>query len=85
MDNVEQYKIEIDGDFVTIWDNDSIVGLRFKSGERLQLYTSELVIRSESRLASVDALTLSRANDRLTQFAIERFPDEFGEIDTTKG
>lgn len=82
---MEQYKIEKDGDTITVWDTGSIIGLRFKSGERLQLYTSELVIRSESRLASVDALTLSRANDRLTQFAIERFPDEFGEIDTTEG
>lgn len=77
---MEQYKIEKDGDTITVWDTGSIIGIRFTKDGTLQRYVSELVMRSESPLATIDVLSLSRISDQIKKFAIEYFPSELGEI-----
>lgn len=75
---MEQYRIEQDGNQITIWDETAGVGLRFTQGETLQRYTSELIIRDWAILQH--PATLSEISAALTDYAAERYPMEFKPI-----
>ena len=88
---MEQYRIEQNGDTVTIWydhehegkgDISPCVGLRFTQGDTLQRYTSEIVL-TDLGLFYMNlngAEWLSNLSNALTDYAAERFPYEFEPI-----
>lgn len=77
---MEQYRIEQDGNKITVWDDTAGVGLCFTQGDTLQRYTSELIIRDWAILQHPD--TLSEISAALTGYTAERFPMEFEPIKT---
>ena len=81
--NMEQYRIEQNGKYTTVWDETNGVGLRFAHGETLQRYTSELVIKDANRVTTGEGLdvdALSAISAALTDYAAQRFPYEFEPI-----
>lgn len=78
-----KYRIEQDGDTVTVWDDTEGVGLRFTQGETLQRYTTQLIINDANRTATGEGLErLNEISNALTDYAAERFPYEFDTIKT---
>lgn len=77
-----QYRIEKEGDKVTVWDDARGVGLRFIEGDTLQRYTSELILKDTEEWEEVDADTLTAISNTLTDYAAERYPKEFEPIKT---
>lgn len=73
---MEQYRIEQDGNQITIWNDTAGVGLRFTQGETLQRYTSELITTGKT----TDVETLSNISAVLTDYAAKRYPMEFEPI-----
>lgn len=79
---MDKYRIEQDGDKITVWDDGAGVGLRFTQGATLQRYTSELMIKEGGKVATsgLDVDALSVLSNALTGYAAERFPMEFAPI-----
>lgn len=68
----------------TIWETAAGVGLRFRHGDTLARYNSELIARRpEDYTGTEQGLEqLERIRERLTGYAARRFPYNFGELNT---
>lgn len=88
---MEQYRKEQDGETVTIWydhtnetagENCPCVGLRFKQGETLQRYTSEIVLTDLGLFYTNlrGAEWLSEISNALSDYAAQQYPKEFEPI-----
>lgn len=75
-----KYRIEENGEKVTVWDDSAGVGLRFTKGDTLQRYTSELAIRADWTITKDGLDALNAISDALTEYAAERYPMEFAPI-----
>lgn len=73
---MSKYRIEENGEKVTVWDDGAGVGLRFTKGDTLQRYTSELITTGETS----DVATLSAISNALTDYAATLYPFEFEPI-----
>jgi hypothetical protein len=77
---MKDYRIEENGDKVTVWDDGAGVGLRFTKGDTLQRYTSELVISGDWTITKDGLDALNAVSDALTEYAAELYPMEFEPI-----
>lgn len=87
---MEQYRKEQDGATVTIWYDHTneqgnvcpCVGLRFTQGETLQRYVSEIVLTDTGLFYTNlrGAEWLSGISNALTDYAAERYPNEFAPL-----
>ena len=77
---MKDYRIEENGDKVTVWDDGAGVGLRFTKGDTLQRYTSELVISGDWTIPKDGWDALNAVLDALTVYAAELYPMEFAPI-----
>ena len=79
----DRYRIEKDGDTITIWDDSEGIGLQFKEGETLQRYNSSLVLNDFSILETESGIEHVKAISRLlNEYAAELYPLEFEPIKT---
>ncbi|MDE6237850.1 MAG: hypothetical protein K2M45_08285 [Muribaculaceae bacterium] len=68
---------EVDG-VVTVWHNESGMGLRFRKGDPLSRYTAEIVLPDINALERVEGMEdVSRICDALRSLAEEVYPYEF--------
>lgn len=76
------YEEEKENNKVIIWDCENGVGIQFKEGERLQLYCHSLVIKEPENYCRDEGKLklLSDIDERLTEYAAERYPKEFAPL-----
>jgi len=78
---MDRYTTQEEGGSVILWDNEREIGLKFRKGESLQRYTSEIVLKHWEELAKEEALSkLEEVSKELQEKAAELYPEEFQEI-----
>lgn len=76
-----EYRKEINGQIITLWDDSNGIGLQFKEGETLQRYTHSVIITRNELTATEEGLTLiSKVSNVLTEAAAQQYPKEFAPI-----
>lgn len=76
----QQYRVEKDGSRVTIWNDADGIGLQFKAGDRLQRYTSSLILKGYSLSTEAAVKHLNEVQEQLTEYAATLYPKEFKAI-----
>lgn len=77
------YRTEEKDGLITIWDDAKGIGLQFKQGEPLQLYTCSILIAVQKNLDTPNRFEeVQRIADKLIAYATENYPNEFEEIKT---
>lgn len=77
----DRYRLQEDGELLTLWDEPEGVGLQFRRGDSLQAYTAAIVLRSTDILSTEEGVShLSKIQEQLTAKARELYPEEFREI-----
>ena len=81
-----RYRIEKDGDTITIWDDTEGIGLQFKEGETLQRYNGSIVMKDPSILETESGVEHVKIISRLlNEYAAELYPFEFKPLKTDEG
>lgn len=75
----EQYKTEKKDGFVYVW-HASGIGLRFREGETLQRYLSEIIVPNDFTLSESGLDRVGIVADELREEAAKLFPREFEKI-----
>ena len=73
-----RYRTEKADGVVTLWDDTTGIGLRFKEGETLSRYTSSIVLSDPSIMETEEGVEkVSRISEALTAQAERDYPTEF--------
>lgn len=66
---------------ITLWHDESGIGLRFKEGEPLQRYTSQIVLADANKASTEQGIEeISRITELLTEEAAAQYPIEFAPL-----
>lgn len=66
---------------ITLWHDESGIGLRFKEGEPLQRYTSQIVLADVNKASTEQGIEeISRITELLTEEAAALYPIEFAPL-----
>lgn len=69
------------GALITLWNDESGIGLRFHEGETLQRYTSEIVLADLNKTTTEEGIEeINRVSALLMEEASRLYPKEFNEI-----
>lgn len=69
--------------FITLWNDESGIGLRFKEGENLQRYTSQIVLEDVNKATSEKGVEeINKISALLTEKAATLYPIEFAPLQT---
>ena len=73
-----EFRVEEDGELITIWDDSEGIGIRFEKGDRLAQYRLNDIVENRTILTTDEGMRkLNETRHRLLSFARERFPREF--------